>query len=61
MINIHESFELAELKTEEYWNKFNELDKYDQMMIDYCYSMDGIETAMSNIDYVWSNTTKQLQ
>jgi len=50
MLGIHESAELAESETASYVNKFNSLNKWDQMTIDYITTMDGVEKMIEKID-----------
>jgi hypothetical protein len=53
MTNIHESSELADDRTQEYEEKFNALDKWDQMEVDRTIQLDGWEYGISRIDRFW--------
>lgn len=53
MLSIHESDELAEDQTQEYVDKFNSLDRYDQMEVDQIVQLDGWEYAVDKIDNLY--------
>ena len=50
MLSIHESDQLAEDQTQEYVDKFNSLDKYDQLEISFQFECGDIESALISID-----------
>ena len=53
MLSIHESDELAEAQTQEYVDKFNSLDKHDQMVVDQLVQLDGWEYVIDKIDNLY--------
>jgi len=50
MLYVNESPELADQKTQEYIDKFDKLDKYDRMTVDYAWEIDGFEKSLELID-----------
>jgi hypothetical protein len=56
MLGIHESVELAESKAKEYEERFTKLDKYDTMMVDYIWSLDGFDKALKEIDKLYEQS-----
>lgn len=51
-LRITESDEMAEKMALEFEEKFNKLDKYDQMELAFKIDMDGWEEAFKQIDYI---------
>jgi hypothetical protein len=50
MLYVNESPELADLKTQEYIDKFNKLDKYDIMEVYHNWGIDGFEKSLELVD-----------